>query len=66
VHYGAIGYPEIEHHYYDVDGEMKRFFDADDVASLFDTRWRRIAVEEMTITRYDKPKTVWEVVANKN
>lgn len=65
VHHGAVGHPEIGHHYYDVDGSPKRFFDADEVASLFESGWERVSLREVTIDRYEKPKTVWEIVLRK-
>ena len=66
VNYGAAGHREIAHHYYDVDGRPKRFFDVQEVEALFGENWERISVEEMTIDRYDMPKTVWEVIARTN
>lgn len=65
VHHGAIGHPEIGHHYYDVDGSSKRFFDEAEVVSLFADGWDRLSMREVTIDRYEKPKTVWEVVLRK-
>lgn len=65
VHYGAIGHPEIGHHFYDVDGGMKRFFDRKDVDALFAEGWERVATKEMTIDRYEMPKVVWEAVLRK-
>lgn len=65
VNYGATGHPEIDHHYYLVDDKPKRFFDEDDVVRLFADGWERLAMREMTIHRYEKPKTVWEVVLRK-
>jgi SAM-dependent methyltransferase len=66
VHHGAVGHPEIGHHYYDVDGNPKRFFDEDEVVSLFESGWERVSLREVTIDRYEKPKTVWEVVLRKH
>ena len=63
--YGAIGHREIAHHYYDVDGSPKRFFDGDEVDALFREGWRVEAKEEMTIARYAMPKVVWEVAVRK-
>ena len=65
VHYGAVGHREIARHYYDVDGNPKRFFDEDDAAMLFTLGWERISMREVTIDRYDRPKTVWEIVLRK-
>lgn len=66
VHHGAVGHAEIAHHYYDVEGNPKRFFDGSDVDALFAEGWSRLSTEEMTIDRYEKPKTVWEVVLRKH
>ena len=65
VHHGAVGYPEISHHYFDVGGNPKRFFDEEDVMRLFDAGWERLSMREATIDRYEKSKTVWEVVLRK-
>jgi len=64
----AVGHKEIEPNFYAVAqrfGDRKRFFDKESVDRLFGAKWRRVAVEEMTIDRYDKPKVVWEVVLGK-
>jgi SAM-dependent methyltransferase len=66
VHYGAVGHPEIGPHYYLVDGESKRFFDEDEVRALFSEGWEMLAREELTIDRYEMPKTVWETVLRKS
>jgi len=60
--YGASGHPEIESHYYRVDGEPKRFFDRAGVERMFADGWRLISLEEMTIHRYERPKVAWEAV----
>lgn len=65
AHYGAVGHREIAHHYYDVDGKPKRFFDREEIDALFGSGWLRIATQEMSIDRYEMPKVVWEVVAKK-
>ncbi|BDP42211.1 hypothetical protein DAETH_21800 [Deinococcus aetherius] len=65
VHYGAAGHAELGHHYYRVGEKQKRFFDRTDIETLFDPSWRRLAVQELEIDRYAKPKTVWEVVLTK-
>jgi SAM-dependent methyltransferase len=63
LHFGAAGHPEIEPHYYLVDGRPKRFFDRADVDALFAQGWHALRVQEQTIQRYVQPKVVWEVVA---
>jgi len=63
--YGASGYPPIEKNYYSVDGESKRFFDADTLCELFGSGWHILAMEEMIIDKYLKPKSVWELLVEK-
>jgi len=65
VHYGAAGYREIARHYYDVEGKAKRFFDEDDMVRLFGGDWECLSRREITIDRYEKPKTVWEAAMRK-
>jgi SAM-dependent methyltransferase len=60
--FGASGHPEIEPHYYMVEGEAKRFFDRAAVARLFADGWRMLGLEESIIDRYDRPKAAWEAV----
>ena len=65
-HYGASGHPEIEKHYYLVDGEPKRFFDRASIDALFGAGWTRLSVEHAYTTKYEKPKALWEVVVEKD
>ena len=65
-HFGAVGHPEIERNFYLVDGAPKRFFDRASVDRLFANGWHSIGVEEKVIDRYDHPKTVWEVVLERD
>ena len=60
THYGARGHPEIAPHFYDVDGERKRFFDRADVERLFGAGWRALGLEETTVHRYEHPKVCWQ------
>jgi SAM-dependent methyltransferase len=64
-HFGASGHPRIEDDYYLVDGAPKRFFDRAAVDRLFFRGWRVLSAEELTIDRYDLPKSAWEVVVEK-
>ena len=64
-HFGASGHPRIAEDYYLVEGEPKRFFDRIAVIRLFSSGWRMTSAEEVTIDRYDLPKSVWEVVVEK-
>jgi len=66
INYGAVGNPEVDRHYYLVDGKLKRFFDKNDVKELFDSGWNILSLEEHTIDRFEKPKVVWEVISEKN
>ena len=65
VNYGAAGHRAIAHHYYDVLGSPKRFFDRSEIDELFGVGWEQVSAIEMEIDRYEKPKVVWEVVLRK-
>ena len=62
-HYGAspIG-TEIEPHFHQVGTSTKRFFDETAVQSMLHG-WDIQFLEENTIHRYEKPKSVWETMA---
>lgn len=60
--FGARGHPEIEPNYFMVDGSPKRFFDESAVRSVFATGWRTLSLEHFTTRKYFKPKSLWEVV----
>ena len=64
--YGASGHPRIAENLYSVDGELKRFFDRESVSSLFADGWRSLTVEETVIYRYAQPKSVWEMVLERD
>lgn len=64
-HFGASGHPEIEKHYYVVDGAPKRFFDRAAVDELFVRGWRWLRCEERVVHRYAQPKALWELVVEK-
>ena len=64
--YGAVGYPRIEHNYYLVQGEPKRFFDQTSIEAVFAAGWRMLSVAERVIERYAHPKAVWEVVLERD
>jgi SAM-dependent methyltransferase len=65
VHFGAVGFREIEPDFYSVGGKSKRFFDRQTLRKLLSRGWEIRSLEEMTIARYEKPKVVWEVVAQR-
>ena len=62
-HYGASGHPQIEPNLYLVSGRRKRFFDRPAIDTLFAVGWLVRYCEERSVLRYDKPKIVWEIVA---
>ena len=65
VHFGAVGFRELEPNFYFVKGKSKRFFDREVLCKLFSGGWKIEHIEDMTIARYEKPKVVWEVVARR-
>jgi SAM-dependent methyltransferase len=64
--YGASGHPEIEKHYYLVDGKPKRFFDRQEVDTLFGAGWTQLSVEHAYTAKYENPKALWEVVVERD
>ena len=64
-HYGASGHPEIEAHYYRVDGQPKRFFDRTDLEQLFAQGWRVLDCTHGITGKYAHPKAQWEIVLEK-
>lgn len=60
--FGAKGNPEIERHYYLVDGRPKRFFDESDVDRLFQSGWQVLSKEHMSTRKYIKNKALWEII----
>ena len=64
--FGARGHPEIEPNYFLVDGSPKRFFDEPSVRALFATGWRVLSLEHFTTRKYLKPKSLWEVVLERD
>ena len=65
VNHGAVGHPEIAHHFYQVDQRTKRFFDESDLRRLFNADWNILSIEEYETNRFEKPKWVWETVLEK-
>jgi SAM-dependent methyltransferase len=73
--YGASGYPQIadryiadrsiSNHYYAVDDQPKRFFDADCLNALFADGLQVRAMTEMEIHKYSMPKFIWEIVVER-
>jgi SAM-dependent methyltransferase len=60
--YGAASIDEIEPNFYKVRDSTKRFFDEHSVRSFLQG-WDVEFLEENIIHRYEKPKSVWEVLA---
>lgn len=65
TNYGSTGFDEVEPDFYQVRTQTKRFFDEVSVDKLFADGWQVRSRQELTIARYDSPKVVWEIVANK-
>lgn len=65
VNFGATGHPRIAENYYLVDGSPKRFFDQAAVDALFGDGWRVLSRELHVVDRYEQPKALWEVIADR-
>lgn len=65
VNHGAVGYRAVGKNAYIVNDEYKRFFDEELIFLLFENGWKNRDIEEMSISRYSKPKVVWEVILEK-
>lgn len=65
IHYGAVGYEQIEPGLFNVKGQAKRFFSEQDIQQLWqrNTGWQIEACQEKQIDRYLQPKTIWEFAA---
>jgi SAM-dependent methyltransferase len=61
-HYGAMSDVVIEPNFYQVGTRTKRFFDETSVR-IFLQGWDIRFLEENVIHRYERPKSVWEVMA---
>ena len=61
--YGAIGYPEIESGFYNVNGEHKRFFQKKENESLWEQGYSLATIKHKNIDRYQKEKWVYEFCA---
>jgi hypothetical protein len=60
--YGASGHPKLAENFYLVDGSPKRFFDRSTLTALFGTGWHMLHLEERVIHRYERPKSIWEAI----
>ena len=65
IHHGAGQGIKIEDNFYNVEGSLKRFFDSEQILTLF-KNWEIINMSEYEMNRYEKPKIIWEIaVKNK-
>lgn len=64
VYYGAGEGTVIESSYYERNGDRKRFFDESSLRAFF-SEWKIKALHECEMSRYEKPKIVWELAAQK-
>ena len=60
VNYGAEGHPEIEPGLFAVHGESKRFFQEQEIKSLWSDNYDLGAISLKGIDRYQKTKYVYE------
>lgn len=65
VNFGATGHPRIADNFYLVDGSPKRFFDRGAVDALFADGWHTLSRAELVVDRYEQPKALWEVIAER-
>ncbi|OPJ58458.1 class I SAM-dependent methyltransferase [Clostridium oryzae] len=64
INYGAGQGIEIEKNFYDIDGELKRFFDEASLRELF-KEWDIKFIKETEMDRYKMKKVVWEIAVKK-
>ena len=64
VCYGAGEGTAIEPFYYEQSGYRKRFFDESSLRAFF-SEWKIKTLCECEMNRYEKPKIVWELAAQK-
>lgn len=60
-HFGAC--PGAGSRLYTVDQSLKRFYNADDVATMLADNWQLHSLHEKQIQRYTQAKMVWEFMA---
>lgn len=60
IHHGAGQGEEIEKGYYLKDGLKKRFFDKELIEQCF-SEMEIVIMEEYALSKYPKPKVVWEI-----
>lgn len=64
INYGAGKGIELEKNYYDIEGNLKRFFDKEQIEKLF-LKWKIHYISEYEMARYGREKIVWEVAAER-
>lgn len=65
--FGASGYPEIEKNTYSIDDRyIKRFFEKQEIETLFSHPWHLFNLTHVEIDRYEKLKYAWEFGALNN
>ncbi len=63
-HHGAGEGVPIEPSYYELSGARKRFFDESSLRHFF-AKWNISTLREYSMHRYEHPKVVWELAAQK-
>lgn len=63
VHYGAVGFEEISPNLYKVHGKSKRFFSKAMLNELFSAGSEILLRKQRIIDRYERLKSVWQLVA---
>lgn len=58
VNHGAMQGKEVEHHLFENNGNLKRFFDKEDFDTFF-SDWYTLYLNEEKMYRYTKEKIVW-------
>lgn len=64
TNHGAGKGIEIEKNYYNIDGNLKRFFDKEQVEKLF-IDWEVKYINEYELHRYTNSKMLWEIAVKK-
>lgn len=64
INYGAGKGIEIEKNYFNLDGNLKRFFSKKDIENYFSS-WKLHNYIEQNIQRYQLDKIAWELLAQK-
>jgi len=65
IHHGNEVLREIEPGLYQMNGQLKRFFDHDALERLLGTGWHILGFEELKVERYGASKFLWEAVLEK-